>query len=202
MQFDVVPPRGVSSTNKRNTGGTVKISPWTLARLDADQVSKMAAQARSKSRVMQPASSRRNPQPPPPDTSGATASRKRQSKRRSDEELAGLAPLQLEARHAFVSGVATPSPGSSLDSPENVHLFDGGQQFAPQMSRSTSDGYEASGGEDSDRVPSRIVHRSSNWSNFFGGRGSTAAPSLTGGAQTSIRVLLPESEEDYDRRHL
>lgn len=45
-----------------------------------------------------------------------------------------------------------------------------------QLLRSTSsDGYEASGGEDSDGVPSRIVHRSVNWANllFNSGRGDT-----------------------------
>jgi len=36
-----------------------------------------------------------------------------------------------------------------------------------EFTRSSSDGYEASGGEDSDRIPSRIVHRSSNWDNVI-----------------------------------
>lgn len=37
------------------------------------------------------------------------------------------------------------------------------------LSRSTSDGYEASGGEDSDRVPPRIINRSTNWSSILFG---------------------------------
>lgn len=60
LQFDVVPPEtgSVSSLGKRMGGeeiikkknaGAVKISPWTLARLNAEEVSKAAAEARKKS---------------------------------------------------------------------------------------------------------------------------------------------------------
>ncbi|XP_078435579.1 DHHC-type zinc finger family protein [Wolffia australiana] len=192
-QFDVVPPfaaAGASSGNKRagpseeptkKQNPPVKISPWTLARLDANEVSKAAAQARSKSRTMQP-----------------VARPTRPSKRRLDEAATSLGPLQAEARNAFIStreifggtGIAASSPDSSLASPEH----EGPRGFEAQMaaiglSRSTSDGYDASGGEDSDRVPSRIVHRSSNWSNFLGG-----------GAPASIRVLRPEGGDDLGRR--
>jgi hypothetical protein len=49
--------------------------------------------------------------------------------------------------------------GLSVGGPVSHNLF--------PLSRSTSDGYEASGGEDSDRVSSRIAQRSNNWSNFL-----------------------------------
>eukprot|EP01018_Ginkgo_biloba_P035352 Gb_24689 [translate_table: standard] len=70
-QFAVLPPEGVMSsieagnrsakrmprerTRQRNNG-SVKISPWTLARLNTEEVSKAAAQARRKSKVLQPIS--------------------------------------------------------------------------------------------------------------------------------------------------
>ncbi|CAL9084617.1 unnamed protein product [Musa textilis] len=41
------------STSRRNVRA-MKISPWTLARLNAEEVSKAAAQARRKSEVLQP----------------------------------------------------------------------------------------------------------------------------------------------------
>lgn len=70
-QFSVLPPEGAVSSleagnrsAKRKQGerarqrnsGAVKISPWTLARLNAEEVSKAAAQARQKSKVLQPIS--------------------------------------------------------------------------------------------------------------------------------------------------
>ncbi|KAL7181550.1 hypothetical protein ACSBR1_040444 [Camellia fascicularis] len=242
-QFDVVPPDtgSVSSlgkkmvsdeTIKKKNPAAVKISPWTLARLNAEEVSKVAAEARKRSKILQPVV-RREPAfgletdssfgssgrrlAPKPDNNN---SRRRASKRvRLPAELiplqtlsnvsakaaesnvndlitetsTSLAPLQLEARSAFrtsramssTTGVVASSPESSLDSPdlhpfgvsssgtEEVQRLTGlsvagvvTQKETP-LSRSTSDGYEASGGEDSDRVPSRIVQRSTNWSNLL-----------------------------------
>ncbi|KAL3501466.1 hypothetical protein ACH5RR_035915 [Cinchona calisaya] len=239
-QFDVVPPEtgSVSSLGKKTmveepvkkkNPVPVKISPWTLARLNAEEVSKAAAEARKKSKILQPvvrqetqygvetdsslgSSSRR--MVPRPDNS-----RKRPSKRvrlpadlpleplARNSEAAGmsmrhmmtnsstsLAPLHLEAPNAFrttriissSAGIVASSPESSLDSPD-IHPFGAslGTEEARRLvglsaanmnvqkefplSRSTSDGYDASGGEDSDRVPHRIVQRSSNWSSLLFG---------------------------------
>nr|POF08315.1 putative protein s-acyltransferase 22 [Quercus suber] len=85
------------------------------------------------------------------------------------------------------TGIVASSPESNSDSPD-IHPFrvsSSGAEEARQLtslsaaaaitqrglplSRSTSDGYEASGGEDSDRVPSRIIQRSTNWSNLLFG---------------------------------
>ncbi|XP_068333235.1 probable protein S-acyltransferase 22 isoform X2 [Pyrus communis] len=240
-QFDVVPPEtgSVSSCGKKMVGGDpvkkknapVKISPWTLARLNAEEVSKAAAEARKKSKILQPVrrdapfvlerdssfggtSGRR--MVPRPDNN-----RRRPTKRVRlpadlpmesitkgsaiavdkgfTETSTSLAPLQLEARSAFQTsramssstGIVASSPESSLDSPD-IHPFRvsssgaeearrltglpagaiaAGQRGIP-LSRSTSDGYEgyeASGGEDSDRVPTRIVQRSTNRSNLLFG---------------------------------
>jgi palmitoyltransferase ZDHHC1/11 len=186
---------------KRKPPPYVKISPWALARLNAEEVSKAAADARKKSRVLQPVTRRH--------LLSAETQSKRSSKRggtssnqfpslepiakisssmfnsdAASQIAVSLAPLQLEARSAFQpsrkTGVGS-SPESSLDSPD-LHPFrisssgveemgvPGGvgpetlpAQKGIHLSRSTSDGYDASGGEDSDRIPSRIVHRSSNW---------------------------------------
>ncbi|THG20854.1 hypothetical protein TEA_008296 [Camellia sinensis var. sinensis] len=242
-QFDVFPPDtgSVSSlgkkmvsdeTIKKKNTAAVKISPWTLARLNAEEVSKVAAEARKRSKILQPVVRREPPfgletdssfgssgrrLAPKPDNNN---SRRRASKRvRLPAELiplqtlsnvsakaaesnvndlitetsTSLAPLQLEARSAFrtsramssTTGIVASSPESSLDSPdlhpfgvsssgtEEVQRLTGlsvagvvTQKETP-LSRSTSDGYEASGGEDSDRVPSRIVQRTTNWSNLF-----------------------------------
>ncbi|XP_043705859.1 probable protein S-acyltransferase 22 [Telopea speciosissima] len=239
-QFDVVPPdtaMSVSSSGKRivvdesirkKNAGPVKLSPWTLARLNPEEVSKVAAQARKKSRILQPVMRREAPLGLETDRSFGSNSdrmfqrpenRRRASKRvRLPAELpleplskisakdansnlidpvadtsTSLAPLQHEARSAFrtsramsaLSGVIASSPESSLDSPDlhpfrvsssgaeegrgltaNPAAFSAALKGIP-LSRSTSDGYEASGGEDSDRVPSRVVQRSTNWSNLL-----------------------------------
>ncbi|KFK41358.1 hypothetical protein AALP_AA2G119800 [Arabis alpina] len=242
-QFDVVPPENasVSSYGKKSVveervkkkPQPVKISPWTLARLNAEEVSKAAAEARKKSKIIQPVARRENPFvgleasssfgssghrmfPSKFDAVNSNGKQRRQSKRiRLPAELpleplmnvqtkaametstsSGLAPLQLEARSAFqtsraMSGsggvMVTSSPESSLDS-HDIHPFrvsseaedaaqlngfssaiglmsqQRGQQQQSMMmlplSRSTSDGYDASGGEDSDQVPSRNIHKS------------------------------------------
>lgn len=210
---------------KRRNPGTVKINPWTLARLNAEEVSKAAAQARKRSKILQPVR-RETLQEQETESSVDSASgrmalrsdnRKRINKRgrvpvdlpleplakisasatdsnASDlapETSTSLAPLQLEARNAFrpsmpmsLTRAVSSSPESSLDSPD-LHPFrisssgteevQGMNSFSAlgnvppkgiHLSRSTSDGYEASGGEDSDRIPSRIVHRSSNWASI------------------------------------
>ncbi|CAE5963554.1 unnamed protein product [Arabidopsis arenosa] len=242
-QFDVVPPENasVSSYGKKSVveervkkkPQPVKISPWTLARLNAEEVSKAAAEARKKSKIIQPVARRENPFvgleasssfgssgrrmfPAKFESVNNSGKQRRQSKRiRLPAELpleplmnvqtkaametstsSGLAPLQLEARSAFqtsraMSGsgnvMVTSSPESSLDS-HDIHPFRvsseaedaaqlngfssavglmgqqrGQQQLSMMMmplSRSTSDGYDASGGEDSDQVPSRNIHKS------------------------------------------
>ncbi|CAA6653540.1 unnamed protein product [Spirodela intermedia] len=239
-QFDVVPPYpGVAAISgqkraaaaaeeqarKRNPPA-IKISPWTLARLNAEEVSKAAAQARKKSKIMQPVVRRENPllPPPPPPPPLETDSSSRQDsaarnylrrwrqwwrwwQRSPPETSTSLAPLQLEARNAFRSSRAMFSPAnassspesSSLDSPDlqpfcitsaTADIAQGLAAIPPSgqtgilLSRSTSDGYDASGGEDSDRVPSRIVHRSSNWSKFF----ATGEPKAVA-ASSSSRAL-------------
>lgn len=247
IQFDVVPPENasVSSYGKKSVveervkkkPQPVKISPWTLARLNAEEVSKAAAEARKKSKIIQPVARRENPFvgleasssfgssgrrmfPTKYEGVNNNGKQRRQSKRiRLPAELpleplmnvqtkaametstsSGLAPLQLEARSAFqtsraMSGsgnvMVTSSPESSLDS-HDIHPFrvsseaedaaqlngfssavglmgqQRGQQQQQQqlsmmmmpLSRSTSDGYDASGGEDSDQVPSRNIHKS------------------------------------------
>ncbi|KAG5522426.1 hypothetical protein RHGRI_034566 [Rhododendron griersonianum] len=219
-QFDVVPPdsASVSSLGKKMAGdepikkknpATVKISPWALARLNAEDVSKAASEARKKSKILQPvvrrgtqlnldSSSGRHIVPKPDNNN-----RRRNSKRirlpaelpplepltkdsdGNESSLTSLAPLQLEARSAFRTTAS--SPESSTDSPDRLHPFrvmlgptEVGRLMGPSagavvaarmgtpLSRSASDGYEASGGEDSDRVPSRNVQRSTtNWSNLF-----------------------------------
>ncbi|KAJ7953867.1 S-acyltransferase [Quillaja saponaria] len=232
-QFDVVPPEtgSVSSLGKKTMGEelikkknpSVKISPWTLARLNAEEVSKAAAEARKKSKVLQPVVRRdwafRQ------ETDGSFGSSGRQvipryenNKRRASKRVrlpadlpmepltkisaevnkgftktsSSLTPLQLEARTAFHTSRAMPisaglvasSPESSLDSPD-IHPFvvsSSGADNARRLtgvsvtglaalkgiplSRSTSDGYEASGGEDSDQVPTRIIQRPSSWTNL------------------------------------
>ncbi|TXG56569.1 hypothetical protein EZV62_017882 [Acer yangbiense] len=236
-QFDVVPPEtgSVSSLGKKMAGDepmkkknpAVKISPWTLARLNAEEVSKAAAEARKKSKILQPVVRRETPFGLGMESSFGSSgrrlgprldsNRRRATKRvRLPAELpmepltvvsaravekgftetsTSLAPLQLEARSAFQTsqamsssgGIVASSPESSIDSPD-IHPFRVSSSGAEEsrrltglpagvvaaqtgfpLSRSTSDGYEASGGEDSDRVPSRIVQRSTNWSNLLFG---------------------------------
>ena len=232
MQFDVVPPENasVSSYGKKTVveervkkkTQPVKISPWTLARLNAEEVSKAAAEARKRSKIIQPverreASSSDRRKFPAKLEAGNTNGKqqRRQSKQRirlpaelplmnvqtriasmETSTSSGLGPLQLEARSAFqtsraMSGsggvMGTSSPESSLDS-HDIHPFrvsseaegsaqvnrfssDVGQKRGQQqqqsmmmmmmpLSRSTSGGYDASGGEDSDQVPSRNIHKS------------------------------------------
>ncbi|KAI3730736.1 hypothetical protein L1987_61912 [Smallanthus sonchifolius] len=228
-QYDVVPPDtgSVSSLGKKTADEpmkkknptAVKISPWTLARLNAEEVTKAAAEARKKSKIIQPIS-RKEAQLSGPyglerDNSVGSSERRLFSKldnnrrrgskrirlpeplhpveqaslhhnmindRLTGQDFSSLVPLQLEARSVFrplgSTGIVESSPDSSLDSPDihPVRISSGAEEARKQiseahekpgvipLSRSTSDGYDASGGEDSDRVPSRLVQRSGNWS--------------------------------------
>ncbi|XP_061369686.1 probable protein S-acyltransferase 22 [Gastrolobium bilobum] len=235
-QFDVVPPETASVSSlgkktmreepvKKKNSGAVKISPWTLARLNAEEVSKAAAEARKKSKILQPVTRHNNeafrlePDQNPGNSGRRMAPRIEYNRRRAGKRvrlpadlpmealtrfsasnidkgfsgISSLAPLQLEARSAFQTsqavsssvGIVASSPESSLDSPD-IHPFRVSSTEAEEarrlaglsasgvatlkgipLSRSTSDGYEASGGEDSDRVPTRIVQRSTNWTNLL-----------------------------------
>ncbi|XP_058194239.1 probable protein S-acyltransferase 22 isoform X2 [Rhododendron vialii] len=220
-QFDVVPPDtgSVSSSGKKMTGeesikktvdvpikkknpAAVKISPWTLARLNAEEVSKAASEARKKSKILRPVVRQEAPFGLQTESSFGSSSRrmvpkltnnnrKQASKARAAESYGNgfmseasttLAPLQHEALSAFRTNQAMASSTafvgssseSSVASPDLVHPFQVSssafQKGIIPLSRSTSGGYEASGGEDSDRVPSRTVQRtvqrSIDWSNL------------------------------------
>ncbi|OEL17669.1 putative protein S-acyltransferase 22 [Dichanthelium oligosanthes] len=199
----------------------VRISPWTLARLNAEEVSKASAEAKRKSKVLQPIPRRgevSKPEGRRPDTGRVFLpeqfpdARARTSASGTDsnfrnlvmETPGSLAPLQHEARGTFQPSVASSirnlnlnsSPESSLDSPDfhpfrvsmsgvdELHSFmslsasESTAQKSIALSRSTSGGYEASGGEDSERIPSRIVHRSSNWTNVILNSGREMASDL------------------------
>lgn len=182
-QYDVVPPetssvssfgkKAIEDPIKKKNPTSVKISPWTLARLNADDVSKAAAEARKKSKILQPVSNKIER-----DRSFGRSKRGRglekEGSRNVGDDSRRLVPLQLEARSVFR---AMSSPDSSLDSPDiqpfmgDVRGVDGGgvgvsgggeKQGIEALMRSMSDGYDASGGEDSDRVPSRLVQRFGN----------------------------------------
>ncbi|CAA0828723.1 Probable protein S-acyltransferase 22 [Striga hermonthica] len=230
-QFDVVPPdnKSVSSLGKKTipddqakkkNPGPVKISPWALARLNAEDVSKAAAEARKKSTILRPitrpgstfahetdssfgSSSRRTG--PRPESSRKRGSRRirlpadvplnPRDHRLVTESSSSLGPLHLEAPSDYragipglAGGIIASSPESSLDSPD-IQPFRASSlgpeegmrpaglpasrgvtnQVDIPFSRSTSDGYDASGGEDSDRVPTRMTHKSNNWSNTLFG---------------------------------
>ncbi|KAJ6815436.1 putative protein S-acyltransferase 22 [Iris pallida] len=264
-QFDVVPPEvGMSFRNtskkmmpeesaRKRSAGNVKISPWTLARLNAEEVSKAAAEAKKRSKILQPIVRREALQGHEADSSYGSgrsgvvigpdnkkkktnkrgrlpkdlpletlASLSSGSKRPPETSSSSLAPLQLAARSAFQTSrsmssnlvVTASSPASSLNSPDlrPFRVSSSGAEDSrelmclpseaatgekgAQLLRSTSsDGYEASGGEDSDQVPSRIVHRSVNWSNllFHSGGGdlsdSSNASSFAGPQTGSTRHL-------------
>ncbi|KAK3157390.1 hypothetical protein QOZ80_2AG0121110 [Eleusine coracana subsp. coracana] len=209
---------------------TVKISPWTLARLNAEEVSKAAADAKKKSKVLQLITKREVPKPdkttakrglfspeqfPDPCERTSASGTDSNFSDMAMEPPGSLAPLQQEARSTFQPSVSssirnlTLSPESSLDSPD-LHPFrvsvseadelrsfmsivtsESAAQKSIALSRSTSGGYEASGGVESDCIPSRIVHRSSNWSNVINSSWRETASDLdrptTGGIITKTR---------------
>ncbi|OVA13409.1 zinc finger protein [Macleaya cordata] len=258
-QFDVVPLDTnipLRSSGKRMVGeqpirkknsGAIKLNPWTLARLNADEVSKVAAEAKKKSKILQPVGRREVTSGLETDSSFGSSGRmapRPESRRRPikrirlpadlplesltkisaknaenhlndlvPETSGSLAPLQLEARSAFRTsramsadaGNVISSPESSFESPD-LHPFRVSSSGAEDargltalsaagpstqkgipLSRSASDGYEPSGGEDSDRVPSRTVLRSTNFSKllFSSGQNDMTAESK---ASTSTRL--------------
>lgn len=260
LQYDVVPPEAGSVSSfgrktlaeepiKKKNPIPVKISPWTLARMNAEEVSRAAAEARKKSKILQPVT-RQEPQYGLETDSSFGSSgrrmfprldnnRKRSSKRirlpadlpldaaqnkvsgetaemsmrhMTDYSLSSsIAPLQLESRSAFrvsnntIGMVASSPDSSSLDSPDLhpigvseearrlVGLSSGmaaaaGVSKDIPLSRSTSDGYDASGGEDSDRVPPRIVQRSSNWSRLLFGSEHDRIARLNASSSSSGQV--------------
>ncbi|KAJ0631954.1 putative protein S-acyltransferase [Helianthus annuus] len=216
-QYDVVPPEtsSVSSLGKKTlddpikkkNSAAVKISPWTLARLNAEDVSRAAAEARKKSKILQPVSRKEVGQigsnrlerdrsfgRSDRHMSSSRLGNKQQlritesknssnigSDRLTDEILSSLVPLQHEA-HGVFGAIGSSPDSSSLDSP-NIQpcMVSSGagrtgmhrdlpvsgrpeKQGIVSLNRSVSDGYDASGGEDSDRVPSRPAQRSGNTS--------------------------------------
>ncbi|KAL3840546.1 hypothetical protein ACJIZ3_025137 [Penstemon smallii] len=233
-QYDVVPPDNisVSSLGKKKMGdeptkkknpAPVKISPWALARLNAEDVSKAAAEARKKSKILRPVVRRDSTYALETDSSVGSSGRKmalrpdNNRKRGSNrirlpaetpldhrmitETSSSLAPLQLEARSDFraMAGIVASSPeSSSIDSPD-IHplsrVEEGRRRLVNEkeiaLSRSTSDGgYDASGGEDSDRVvPTRILHRSDNWG------------SLLFGTQQNVTTNVPEPSSSTLSNH-
>lgn len=188
--------------SKKKHPAAIKISPWVLARLNADDVSKAAAEARMKSRILQSVARH--------ETESSISIRgdriptmpKCSSKRGSSQRIClpiemppSLGPHVIsdhrtltspQAQIAFNANQAISSPDSCLNSPDlypprisppraakdaalvEISTSTTATQDIP-LSRSTSDGYDASGGEDSDQVPTRIVHRSSNWSSLLVG---------------------------------
>lgn len=219
FQYDVVPPENASVSSfgkktvqdepmKKKSSGAVRISPWALARLNAEEVSRAAAEARKRSKILQPVAKRE-----PSSRLEKLGSKSKQTvsvdpltnipSRTFDQGLVGI---QLDARSAFqtsramsnLTGPMGSSPESSLDSPD-IRPFHQSLPSVPMDSNrgipiplprnSASDGYEASGGEDSDRVPSRFAERSVNRSSrlLLSGqegrvmrlKGSTSASQIT-----------------------
>nr|KYP67336.1 putative S-acyltransferase At1g69420 family [Cajanus cajan] len=169
-QFDVVPPEtgSVSSLGKKTmredplkkkNPGTVKISPWTLARLNAEEISKAAAEARKKSKILQPVIRHDEGIRLEPESSFGSSGRRmvpriENNKKRPSKRVYLPADMSMES--------LTKVSASNTDKAAGAATL----KEIP-LSSSTSDGYEASGGEDSDRVPSRIVERSTNWTNLL-----------------------------------
>lgn len=193
FQYDVVPPENASVSSlgkktmqeepiKKKSSRAVRISPWALARLNAEEASRAAAEARKRSKILQPVVRREAP--------SALEKQGSKSKRtvsmdpltdipsRSFDQ--GLVGIQQDARSAFqtsraMSNLTGPmgssSPESSLDSPD-IRPFHKSVPPVPVAANrgipfslprnSASDGYDASGGEDSDRVPSRFPDRLMN----------------------------------------
>ncbi|EPS58309.1 hypothetical protein M569_16505, partial [Genlisea aurea] len=212
-QIDVVPDNGsVSSLGKRavadeetkktkkkaNPPAPARISPWTLARLNADDVAKAAAEARrnSKTRRSLPVGRTGSSLAPPPlplpsDRRIRLPTADVPTKFPASSRGSGL---RIE-RSIPIPSVSSPE-SSSLDSVELDNRFgasssareeprrlvtaaaamggrgndedDDGNGIA--LSRSTSDGYDASGGEDSDRIvvpAARFLNRSGDWSRIL-----------------------------------
>ncbi|MCH89578.1 putative protein S-acyltransferase 22-like, partial [Trifolium medium] len=113
-QFDVVPPETASVSSlgkksireepvKKKNPGAVKISPWTLARLNAEEVSRAAAEARKKSKILQPVV-RHNNEPfrlEADHTSGSSG--RRMAPRRPGKRVRLPADLPMEALTKYSS---------------------------------------------------------------------------------------------------
>lgn len=190
-QYDVVPPEtsSVSSLGKKTIEDrdpikkknptSVKISPWTLARLNGDDVSKAAAEARKRSKILQPVSKSNRIERERDRSFGRSnreGSRKIGNDRVREESSSGnLVPLQLEARSVYRAMSMSSPDNSSLDmeSPDIQPFMGRGgdndvgvglsgvveNQGILALMRSMSDGYDASGGEDSDRIPSKFERK-------------------------------------------
>ncbi|CAK8577280.1 unnamed protein product [Lathyrus sativus] len=243
-QFDVVPPEtgSVSSLGKKSmreeplkkkNPGAVKISPWTLARLNAEEVAKAAAEARKKSKILQPVIRHDQASGLEPDTSFDSTGQRMvpgtrfdstgqrmvptiENNRKWDNKRIYLPPdismesitkvssnntdMGFNGRSSYApphlrrefqtsqamsssAGIVPSSSESSFTSPD-IHPFEalGTEEIRNNsrlsatgaatltenpLSRSTSDGYDASGGEDSDQVPSRVVQRIADWSSVL-----------------------------------
>ncbi|KAG5380305.1 hypothetical protein IGI04_028147 [Brassica rapa subsp. trilocularis] len=180
-QFDVVPPENasVSSYGKKTVAEErvkkktqpVKISPWTPAPVNSNE-----KQRRQSKRIRLPAEPLMNVQ----SRAGlAPLQLEARSAFRTSREMSGSG-----------GGVMiTSSPESSLEDLHDIHPFrvsseaedlaqlngfssavglmgqqreeeEQQQSMMMSLSRSTSDGYDASGGEDRDQVPSRNIHKS------------------------------------------
>ncbi|WOL00578.1 putative protein S-acyltransferase 22 [Canna indica] len=232
-QLDAVSPASGTSTDHmskrmmakepfKTSSGAIKISPWKLAHLNPKEVSRAAAQARNKSKILQPIVRQEFPQwkntvpaDLPLEYCHAKISASSTDSNVSDLESdmsASLAPLQFEAVSAFrhsrqmASAQVVASPDSSLGSPDLQAFctFTSGAEelqgpnplpvldstVLPKriyLSRSISDGYEASGGEDSDRIPSRILHRSSNWASIALGSEHGQRDDLNAASSASLK---------------
>jgi hypothetical protein len=200
---------------KKKNPAAVKISPWTLARLNAEEVAKAAAEVRKKSKILQPVIRHDQASRLEPDSHFGSSGRRavptiENNKKHiylpadiSMESMtnvsfnntnmgfigrSGFAPPHLRSAFQTSQGMSSSagivsSPESSLDSPD-IHTFRAtGAEEARNLaglsaagaealkeiplSRSTSDGYDASGGEDSDQVPSRVVQRIADWSSVL-----------------------------------
>lgn len=164
---------------KKKNPTSVKISPWTLARLNGDDVSKAAAEARKRSKILQPVSKSNRIERERDRSFGRSnreGSRKIGNDRVREESSSGnLVPLQLEARSVYRAMSMSSPDNSSLDmeSPDIQPFMGRGgdndvgvglsgvveNQGILALMRSMSDGYDASGGEDSDRIPSKFERK-------------------------------------------
>ncbi|CAA6667388.1 unnamed protein product [Spirodela intermedia] len=211
-QFDVALPEvggSFRSVGKRPAAEqgrnpvAVKISPWTLARMNAEEVARTAAEARKRSRLLRPVTRRDVPVGPETDSSFARvtkATNKRGGRPPTGNTLhealvktsaggasSGVAPLQLAARGAFCTNQPTSSHGggaaaASPDSSRSSSVADEARKGIVHRSDDATDGYEASGGEDSDRIPAGTVHRLPIWNNLLFDSGRIDTSSLKGPA--------------------
>ncbi|XP_051149321.1 probable protein S-acyltransferase 22 isoform X2 [Andrographis paniculata] len=207
-QFDAIPPdnASVSSLGKRTAmeepskkknAAPIKISPWALARLNAEDVSKAAAEARKNSKILRPTEKKHETASSlETKSTSLDSSSRRISLRPNDDSLPISEPVHriatvegntghaiTEPAHTFrkshtmrcsVRSSNYSSPESSLSSPEICPLNDASTSGAKSkrrnsLSRSNSNDYGESSGEDSDHGTRRILHRSANWRSLIHG---------------------------------